>query len=165
MTTHGMVAGQPACTRPDSTFRLRTSATPDAVRQALDLARGFLISCPTRPDRSAVEIVLAEILNNVAEHAYAGRAPGHARIVLLVRDGAVDGRVSDDGLPMPGLSLPDPSGIDDDTELANLPEGGYGWFLIRTLAEFVDYRRARERNILSFRIPAPPAPPAAAADD
>jgi serine/threonine-protein kinase RsbW len=128
-------------------------ATPEDVREGLERANAFLLTCRSA-DKGAVEIVLAEILNNVTEHAFAGMPPGLVRVVLVVRDGSIDGRVSDDGWPMPGLSLPDPPGLDDDTEPSDLPEGGYGWFLIRTLAEFVDYHRSESRNFLSFGIPA-----------
>jgi serine/threonine-protein kinase RsbW len=37
-------------------------------------------------------------------------------------------------------------------ETATLPEGGFGWFLIRTLSRDLDYRREGGRNLLSFRL-------------
>jgi serine/threonine-protein kinase RsbW len=52
---------------------------------------------------------------------------------------------------MPGLCLP--AGkfqpLDD---LADLPEGGFGWYLIRSLTEELSYRRSNGINRLSFQL-------------
>jgi serine/threonine-protein kinase RsbW len=37
-------------------------------------------------------------------------------------------------------------------DVSNLPEGGFGWFLIRALSRDLDYRRVGGRNLLSFRL-------------
>ena len=50
----------------------------------------------------------------------------------------------DHTLPM---GLPQPIGVDKD-----LPEGGFGWFLIRSLTENLTYRRIDARNHLSFQL-------------
>ena len=42
--------------------------------------------------------------------------------------------------------------------IADLPEGGFGWGLIRALSSGLSYRRMSERNRLAFRIPLPGAP-------
>jgi serine/threonine-protein kinase RsbW len=43
-----------------------------------------------------------------------------------------------------------PAPLDCDTE--ELPEGGFGWFLIRDLAHELNYTRISGKNLLSFRI-------------
>ena len=58
---------------------------------------------------------------------------------------------------MPGESIPDPKEPDLDVSTADLPEGGFGWGLIRTLSSGLSYRRMSERNRLAFRIPLPNA--------
>jgi len=45
-----------------------------------------------------------------------------------------------------------------DVAIADLPEGGFGWGLIRALSSGLSYRRMSERNRLAFRIPLPGAP-------
>ena len=106
--------------------------------------------------RAVAELVLAEVLNNVVEHAYGGAG---GKIDLSLRRGAgwIAFRVADAGLPYPANALPvvrsDPSG--------SLPEGGFGWGLIRALATGVAYRRAGRVNVLVFRVPVNSAPVAA----
>jgi serine/threonine-protein kinase RsbW len=51
-----------------------------------------------------------------------------------------------DGRPPIG-SYAGPAVILDDQ-----PEGGFGWFLIRSLARELEYRRTDGENVLTFRI-------------
>jgi len=90
------------------------------------------------------ELVLAEAMNNIVEHAYPGQG-GPLRLTLL-RDGdRVTCRLLDHGRPMPGLRLP-PGAL---PETGDSPaEGGYGWFLIHRLTERLVYRRAGRMNLL-----------------
>jgi len=63
----------------------------------------------------------------------------------------LDCRVLDDGRPMPEGRLP--CGREDwPTARDQLPEGGFGWFLIRTLAMDLCYNRIEGRNRLAFRL-------------
>jgi len=75
--------------------------------------------------------------------------PGHAGIGCELRD---NGRPMPRGrLPrtaMPGLP-PQPG----PETLESLPEGGFGWFLIRTLARDLCYSREMGTNRLVLRIP------------
>ena len=52
---------------------------------------------------------------------------------------------------MPGGDLP---GARQATivDVADLPEGGFGWYLIRTLTQELTYLRDGERNLLSMCI-------------
>lgn len=98
------------------------------------------------------EIVLAEVLNNVAEHAYAEHRRGVIEIEIARTDDALAFRVRDDGLPMPADELPAGRPHDLDVPPDQLPEGGFGWFLIRSLTEGLQYRRSANRNELRFRV-------------
>ncbi|WP_353472972.1 ATP-binding protein [Salipiger sp. H15] len=103
-----------------------------------------------------VELVLAEALNNVAEHAYAGALPGWIRLRLETHPEAVRLELRDRGRPMPNLVLPlgrpKPLGAAGD-----LPEGGFGWYLIRRLAAEVAYRREAGENVLEMLVRLPGA--------
>ncbi len=129
------------------------AATAPAVRAALRQ----LFDPPAQVDlpdtlRDSAQIVLAEALNNIVEHSYAQSAgeiavsltPGHAGLVC---------HIWDTGRPMPLGVLPN-----GDTPMScapvDLPEGGFGWFLIRTLAQDLYYQRRNGSNHLSFCIPA-----------
>ncbi len=121
----------------------------DAVRAGL----ADLIACPmlarlTGESRGSVEIVLAEVLNNVVEHAFA-RYPGTIDLSLTAHDTFLFVRVVDSGLPMPGGEPPGGK-LSPATEIQDLPEGGFGWFLIRSLTQEMTYLREGDRNTLSF---------------
>ena len=68
-------------------------------------------------------------------------------------DGGLHCTVSDTGAPMPGLCLPEGQ-FQPLKDLADLPEGGFGWFLIRSLTEGLAYQRSKGLNRLSFQLPA-----------
>ncbi len=94
--------------------------------------------------------MLAEVLNNVAEHAY-GRAGWAGGGGGVGRPGGVRCRVTDRGHPMPGGEPPE--GLLPAVQPHDLPEGGFGWFLIRELSRDLRYARIGGENVLSFVVP------------
>lgn len=115
-------------------------------------------------ERNAIEaefkgdilIVLAEVLNNIVEHAY--RAPREGDIHLIVQaqkmahKNAVYIKTIDQGPPVPpdtlsGRSLPP---LTDDVQ--DMPEGGFGWFMIHALTETIDYERINDENRFTFLV-------------
>ncbi|MBI1220251.1 MAG: ATP-binding protein [Rhodobacteraceae bacterium] len=141
----------PRITPDGAELQLVFDSDPFAVRRALAaLTTGLAPHLPVPTDRDTVEIVLAEVLNNVVEHAY--RA-GPGRIELRIRPTA-EGlicAIADHGLPMPGGMLPQGL-LSTPATTDSLPEGGYGWHLIRMLSQDLCYCRDRGRNCLSFRL-------------
>lgn len=130
-------------------FCLALPATAEGVRAAL---RQALASPPLHRQspafRGTAELVLAEAMNNIVEHAYAGQ-PGRIELRMQPRPGGLAVSVTDWGRPMPGGALP-PGNPPVLSAEADLPEGGFGWHLIRRLASGLDYRRAADRNVLRF---------------
>ena len=61
--------------------------------------------------------------------------------------------VSDEGLPMPDLQAPLGLPQEIDRPVCDLPEGGFGWFLIRDLAKDLSYRRLAQENRIDLRLP------------
>ncbi|AUH65321.1 ATP-binding protein [Paracoccus zhejiangensis] len=111
-----------------------------------------------------LELVLAEVLNNVAEHGPgaadssedSGSEAGHRAAPLIhlciVRlAGMLSCAVTDDGISLPAGCLlpPDAPAISE----IDLPEGGFGWFLIHDLTQELYYYREERRNFLAFRVP------------
>lgn len=128
-------------------------AEASAVRRALETAMAVLRDLPLAADRvGAVEIVLAEVLNNVVEHAYAERGQGLVELEVLREATALSFRIGDDGREMPQGMVPPGAAHDLDVRDSDLPEGGFGWFLIHELTEDLVYRRLGPRNVLTFRI-------------
>lgn len=104
-------------------------------------------------DTSSVEIVLAEALNNVVEHAYPDAKGGSIRLVVRRRNNALMVEITDKGRPMPQGRAP--IGNHPMTEFHQhdpMPEGGYGWFLIREIVRDLVYDRREDENLLLFRI-------------
>lgn len=134
---------------PDTTFRLTLAAGPVAVRTGLAriMASGPLMAL-SADHRATAEIVLAEVLNNIAEHAYSG-GPGDIFIQLAATPTGLECRITDRGLDMPGGTPP--AGVLPQEEL---PEGGFGWYLIRSLTQGLIYQRKDGQNLLQFVIPA-----------
>lgn len=136
---------------PPDRVHLVLPATALGVRQALcDLMACALVRDCSRDDMGTAQLVVAEALNNVVEHAYACYA-GMIEVDIRRRRDQLLVHIADRGLPMPDatppLGTPPELGAFDD-----LPEGGFGWFLIRNLVEDLAYRREGDRNLLSFRV-------------
>lgn len=102
--------------------------------------------------RCSTELVLAEVLNNVVEHAYA-TTPGPIMLELRQCDGALHCTVRDRGQPMPDGTPPSGRRALVDVPLEDLPEGGFGWFLIRSMTRQLDYFREIGGNRLVFVLP------------
>lgn len=134
-------------------FTLRVMARNRSIRDSLSEVRSRLGKVPlVEEDLATVEVVLAEVMNNIAEHAYAWRRDGEMILVLRQAPDGLRISVSDEGVAMPGLAVPFGEGLDPSAPLAEMPEGGFGWLIIRQLARDVSYTRQDGVNHLSFRI-------------
>ena len=100
--------------------------------------------------RGQSEVVLAEVLNNIVEHAYCGTY-GQIQISITRAAGFLDIRIIDGGRPMPDHKLPCGE-LRPLFEGQEPPEGGFGWFFIRSLTQDLQYRRVQDQNILQFRL-------------
>jgi serine/threonine-protein kinase RsbW len=133
-------------------------AKADAVRDRLIQMSAAPPMTDLPPDlHGLAQIVLAEVLNNIVEHAHDG-LEGEISVTLW-RDGqGLACRIIDGGRAMPGGQLP-AGGLPEieDQPLDDLPEGGFGWHLIRSLTAGLQYRRIADRNELDFLIRDPAA--------
>ena len=103
-------------------------------------------------DEGTVELVLGEVLNNVVEHAYGPGASGRIEMECALVGSALRFCVRDEGKALPGLHLPCGRAPEVDRPLEELPEGGFGWFLVHSLARDLSYHRDTQHNILKFSI-------------
>lgn len=153
-SSRGAVAGDPC--RP--MFHRVFAADPMVVRQVLiDVTRRFAQLPPGRLSR--LELALAEILNNVVEHAYADRATGIIHLSIVPGESGLSCAIADDGAALPDACLAprlDPlgrRGEDPADALLCLPEGGFGWLLIQGLTQNLCHFRENGRNMLAFFLP------------
>lgn len=125
-----------------------------AVREALQQLRASLAPLALDPDElGTIELVLAEVMNNIVEHAYPpGDQPGPITLLCLRRADGLHFEVEDFGRPMPDGATPVGKPADLNVDFVDLPEGGFGWFLIQDLAKDVMYNRRDTANSLTFRM-------------
>jgi len=104
-------------------------------------------------EESTIELVLAEALNNIVEHAYPDDvSDGLIEINCTYECGGLNVHIIDSGKSLPDETLPLGHLASLDVDLNDLPEGGFGWFLIRNLAKAVTYDRVNDQNILKLRL-------------
>ena len=133
-------------------FHRVLSAEPDEVRRALTDLRARFAPVVDADAMGRLELVLAEVMNNVAEHAGgAGVARGLMHLCVVMHDSGLSCAITDNGNQLPPdclrpRSLPAMDPLD-------LPEGGFGWFLIQGLTQSLCYYREDHRNCLAFTVP------------
>ncbi|MGZ3215178.1 ATP-binding protein [Paracoccus sp. T5] len=140
-------------------FHRILNAHPITVRDTLQDVRHRFRDEVSEDTLGRLELVLAEVMNNVAEHAPicddpqlmgAGRLPVIHLSIVRHKSGLACA-LTDDGVSLPEECLLPrslPPLLPDD-----LPEGGFGWFLIQDLTQALCYYREGSRNYLAFCIP------------
>lgn len=116
-----------------------------------DLVNGLMLAGLDADDLATVELILAEALNNVVEHAYADGA-GPVELSVEMRGHELACKIVDSGRPMPAGDAPDPP-LPVINPPVEMPEGGFGWHIIRCLTSDLSYCRDGGRNTLSMRVP------------
>lgn len=143
------------CTAEDGDiFIRRIASSEEQVRDMVSDLAAFLASRTDQdPLCERAQIVVAEVLNNVVEHAYGSDKSGDitTRVALCGRGACVT--VRDTGRAMRNGRLPEGALPSSDGGLASLPEGGFGWFLIHELSECLSYERSQDTNVTRFVLP------------
>lgn len=138
-------------------FVMRIEAGNSAVRAALQTIDRSLGRLGTdAATRLRAQLVLGEICNNVVEHAFPteySRAVGRIKITCCQTQRGLGFCIDDNGRPVPDEVLPTGRYPPVDPEdLQGLPEGGFGWALVRDLADHIRYRRWQGSNLVQFEI-------------
>ncbi len=148
-----MVVSDPTSTPDKDDMHLSFQSGLLCVRRALGAFMDTLEPIALdETEAGTVELVLAEALNNVVEHAYGDRTQGlvdlrwrHGPSGLLIAIRDHGKAVPEDNAMMVERAFGPEARVD-------LPEGGYGWFIIRSLAHDIEYQRVDGQNTLTFRI-------------
>ncbi len=128
-------------------------ATQDSVRDALGkITQSLHALALDDMTIGTIEIVLAEATNNIVEHAYSDKGVGTIVLTCCKETSLVRFELIDQGLPFPGGEIPAKQSHDLNAELNSLPEGGFGWGLIRDMTTSLSYRRSLGKNVLRFAI-------------
>lgn len=136
------------------TVRIQVYSSATAPRQALHLLKVALAPLNlTLEELGTIELIMAEALNNIWEHAYqAGRSNGPIELFCRQTRHGLLFDLIDTGQPLPGEHIPLGTPADLSVATRDIPEGGYGWFLIRDLAKDITYRRLDAQNHLHLRM-------------
>ena len=131
------------------TFKATFRWVRRAIHEAMDILEPHGL---TAGEMGTIEIVLAEALNNIVEHAYPQGDPGDITLSLRLRPTGLVVEVRDRGRPMPSGRAPIGNHPMAEYEHDPMPEGGYGWYLIRELVRDLVYDRRDGENFLIFRL-------------
>lgn len=136
-------------------FTVTLDGHETAVRSGLAHAMACLAPLTLgTDDAGTVELVLAEALNNVVEHALASNVvPSLIELRGSHGTGGLKLVIIDQGAPMPKGKAPNAKQPDLNVPVLDLPEGGFGWFMIHTLATEVTYARVGQANHLTLTLP------------
>ena len=105
--------------------------------------------CVAQEPIDELELVIAEALNNVVEHAYLYSEDGEIDILVRLRQDQLEVTIMDKGCKFDGpppLKEMDVESMD----FEELPEGGFGWNLIRTLTDNVEFEHKDQQNRLTL---------------
>jgi serine/threonine-protein kinase RsbW len=131
------------------TVSLRIDSRLDHVEL---LSRAVRALCATSgvPARECaqVELALVEAVNNVIRHAYKLEAGHPVEVVFTVEAETFTIDVVDEGSSMP--ERPEPALDFDPADIANLPEGGMGLFIIHSVMDRVEYATRDGRNTFTM---------------
>lgn len=95
-----------------------------------------------------LDLLIEEILTNIARYAYPLSVPGIVTVTCSVPGpGELTVEVADQGIEFDPLTMDPP---DLTSDLAIRPVGGLGIFLLKTLAESLTYRREDGWNRLTL---------------
>lgn len=152
MPHDGAQDGRARTERPD-TIERRIPADYRWVRRAIHEVEDDLLAAGVPSgDIGSISIVLAEVLNNIVEHAFSGSGGGEITLVIRTRPRSLLFEIRDKGHPMPRGRAPiGDHPMTECNQFDAMPEGGYGWFLIRELVQDLVYDRQAGENILFFR--------------
>ncbi|HXV20295.1 MAG TPA: ATP-binding protein [Desulfuromonadales bacterium] len=132
------------------TIRLTIDSDLAEVRQVRRALSVLVGEGPLSPEEwYQVKVCIAEAVNNAIIHAY-GRQGGHPVEVEVERlADRVVCRIADFGKPMPAGVLQQKPQLDYcPKDVARLPEGGMGLYIMHQVMDRVEYESKNGRNVL-----------------
>jgi len=134
-----------------SSISLIIDSDLDEVAHIAKAVRGLCAGLLSEEARDAVELSLVEAINNVIKHGYQGQRGQDVRVLVGLHTDYVVIEVVDNASPMQSTLLEEASEerfAFDETNLADVPEGGMGLALIRMNMDEVEYTSREGENRL-----------------
>lgn len=134
------------------TIRLSIDSNLGEVRRVRRAISALIGDAPLSTEEwYQVKVCIAEAVNNAIIHAY-GRKRGHrVDVEVEVRSDRVVCRVTDRGRPMPEGALRQKPRLDYcPKDVAALPEGGMGLYIIHQVMDRVEYASEQGCNVLTL---------------
>ena len=120
------------------------SSLPDLIGHArAECARAGVVG----EEEYAVRLAVEEVVMNLVEHGYAGRAPGPVALTVDAGPERVVVIVEDRGRPFDPAAAPPP---DLEAACEDRRIGGLGWHLVHQLMDEVRYESTDGRNRLTL---------------
>ncbi|MDY0091073.1 MAG: ATP-binding protein [Candidatus Vecturithrix sp.] len=133
-----------------NTFKITIPAELQELNQVLNVVGTFARQLGATEEKlGQIELILEELLVNIVNYAY---PHGTGTIEIRYRysqNTQLRLEIIDQGIPFDPLAIPD---VDTQMPLEDRPIGGLGIFLIRNIANNLDYRRQNGKNILTVYI-------------
>ncbi len=134
--------------RPGESRQLRVAGASEEVRELALFCRECVDSLFSGMDASLIELAVVEAANNVVKHAYASEDDSFLDLIVRHRGDTLEFTLLDNGRPFDIESLRSPSFEWDRVE--DVPENGWGVFLMRSIMDVVDYRRNDGTNVMKM---------------
>jgi len=99
-------------------------------------------------DLANLHLMLDELVSNVIKYGYDDALEHQIQVEVTVEGDQLIVRIEDDGKPFDPSEAPHPN---LDLAIEERPIGGLGVFIVKTIADSIDYRRERGRNIVTLR--------------
>jgi len=130
---------------------MKAPATIDSLEKLMHFVSGFAgdhgFSTKKIYD---IQLATEEALLNIFQYAYPGEQKGNVEVTCeMMSDSELNIRILDTGIPFDILSLSQP---DLTCPLPDRKIGGLGCYLIRKMADDVQYRRQGDTNILNLLV-------------
>lgn len=106
------------------------------------------IQQPETDIHRATEIALTEALNNIVEHGFAQKNPQDIHVDIETNNQGIKVNITDYGAPYPDGQIPNTQAPILPVKRQDLPEGGFGWMLIREVTSAIHYARKNDKNCL-----------------
>lgn len=130
-------------------LRLTVPAAPSGLGRVSEAVREHLAARDVPEERVfAADVVLEELVSNVAKYAYVGRS-GDVAVEVEVRGRSVLVRVADEGPPFDPTSHP---AVPPPARGGPVGAGGRGIHLVRKLARAFRWRRDGNRNLVEVEL-------------